>query len=86
MHCLPISAALPIYSVTRAYCKRLLCETFTALLLPDTVPEEQVSSEFVLRAFKQTLNLAKEANTTLFDAQSGGKLLRTAAGFSDSGL
>ena len=44
-----------------------------------------MSSDFALQAFKQTLNLAKEANTTLFDAQSGGKLLRTAAGFSDSG-
>lgn len=44
-----------------------------------------MSSDFALQAFKQTLNLAKEANTTLFDAQSGGKLLRTAAEFSDSG-
>ena len=71
--------------MTRAYCKQLLCETFTALLLPDSLPEEQISSDFALQAFKQTLNLAKEANTTLFDSQSGGKLLRTAAGFSDSG-
>ena len=78
--------ALPLYSVTRAYCKQLLCETFTALLLPDSVPDEQISSDFALQAFKQTLNMAKEASTTLFDAQSGGKLLSTAAGVSDSGM
>ena len=81
-----IYTALPLYSVTRAYCKRLLCETFTALLLPDSVPDEQISSDFALQAFKQTLNLAKEASTTLVDSQSGGKLLSTAAGISDSGV
>lgn len=72
--------------MTRAYCKRLLCETFTALLLPDSLPDKQISSDSALQAFKQTLNLAKEASTTLFDAQSGGKLLSTAAGVSDSGV
>ena len=72
--------------MTRAYCKRLLCETFTALLLPDSVPDKQISSDFALQAFKQTLNLAKEASTTLVDSQSGGKLLSTAAGISDSGV
>ena len=85
---LPLSlslTALPLYSVTRAYCKRLLCETFTALLLPDSLPEKQISSDSALQAFKQTLNLAKETSTTLVDSQSGGKLLSTAAGVSDSG-
>ena len=85
---LPLSlslTALPLYSVTRAYCKRLLCETFTALLLPDSLPEKQISSDSALQAFKQTLNLAKETSTTLVDSKSGGKLLRTAAGVSDSG-
>jgi hypothetical protein len=78
--------ALPLYSVTRAYCKRLLCETFTALLLPDSSPDKQISSDSALQAFKQTLNLAKETSTTLVDSQSGGKLLSTAAGVSDSGI
>ena len=72
--------------MTRAYCKRLLCETFTALLLPDSVPDKQISSDSALQAFKQTLNLAKETSTTLVDSQSGGKLLSTAAGVSDSGI
>lgn len=50
------------------------------------MPDKQISSDSALQAFKQTLNLAKETSATLVDSQSGGKLLSTAAGVSDSGV
>ena len=77
--------ALPAYSVTRAFCKELLCETFTALLLPDNNPDNPTSSDCVLGAFKHTFNLAKEANADILGSQDYSKLLGAAVSTSDSG-
>jgi hypothetical protein len=59
-------AALPLYSVTRAFCKELLCEAFNTLLLPP-VPSSPAppSTEATHEQFKYTLSLAKEATASL---------------------
>ncbi len=79
--------ALPLYSITRAYCKEVLCETFGYLLLPDDSPDSQASrdSESVLQTLKLILKLAKEANLCLLNANCSEKTVREAAGCSDSG-
>ena len=73
--------------MTRAYCKELLSETFGHLLLPDHLPGSPANrdSEGTLQAFKFTLNLAKEANSCLLNAECDEKSVRAAAGCSDSG-
>lgn len=79
---------MPAFSVTRAYCKELLCETFGYLLLPADSPDGKAGrdSETALRAFKVTLNLAKEANACLLnDECNENRNIKGAAGCSDSG-
>ena len=82
-------AALPSFSVTRAYCKELLSETFDFLLLPDGSSDstaKERDSEAALQAFKLVLNLAKEANSCLLSEEAGGeKTIHGAEGCSDSG-
>lgn len=81
--------ALPSFSVTRAYCKELLCETFGFLLLPDGSPDSgkvERDSETALQAFKLVLNIAKDANSCLLNEEAGGeKTVKGAEGCSDSG-
>ena len=87
LHPLPI-AALPLYSVTRAFCKDLLHDTFAALLLPNASKEgshDPRGKEPAPNTFKYILNLAKEANSSLLARHSRVKSLNTAAGSSDSG-
>ena len=87
LHPLPI-AALPLYSVTRAFCKDLLHDTFAALLLPNASKEgshDLRGKEPAPNTFKYILNLAKEANSSLLARHSRVKSLNTAAGSSDSG-
>ena len=91
LHPLPFSlpiAALPLYSVTRAFCKDLLHDTFAALLLPNASKEgshDPRGKEPAPNTFKYILNLAKEANSSLLARHSRVKSLNTAAGSSDSG-
>ena len=85
---LPPVAALPLYSVTRAFCKDLLHDTFAALLLPNASKEgsnDPRGKEPAPNTFKYILNLAKEANSSLLARHSHVKSLNTAAGSSDSG-
>ena len=85
---LPPLAALPLYSVTRAFCKDLLRDTFTTLLLPNASKEgshDPRGKEPAPNTFKYILNLAKEANSSLLARHSHVKSLNTAAGSSDSG-
>lgn len=81
--------AMPAFSVTRAYCKELLCETFNYLLLPDDTPDDKTAgrdNKTALRAFKVILKLAKEANACLLnDECNENKNIKGAAGCSDSG-
>ena len=84
----PPLAALPLYSVTRAFCKDLLRDTFTTLLLPNASKEgshDPRGKEPAPNTFKYILNLAKEANSSLLARHSHVKSLNTAAGSSDSG-
>ena len=72
--------------MTRAYCKELLRDTFTAHLLPEAAPgshdQQDGAEESALQAFKHILNLAKEANSNLVDAQTTEESLKNAAGSS----
>ena len=82
------NTALPLYSVTRAFCKDLLRKTFTTLLLPDSSKEgsrDLRSREPISDTFKYILNLAKEANSSLLGYHSDVKSLSAAARSSDSG-
>ncbi|CAI8017124.1 Sterol regulatory element-binding protein 1 [Geodia barretti] len=61
-------AALPLYSVTRAFCKELLCESFNTLLLPPVPPSSpptQPSTDATREQFKYILSLTKEATSSL---------------------
>lgn len=64
------SAALPLYSVSRGFCKTLLCDTLDALLLKD--PTHSVL-ESANEAFKWTLGIAKALNAQLL-AKHGSQL------------
>lgn len=61
-----ISTALPLYSVSRAFCKELLCQAFNSLLLPP-VPSSptQPFTDTTREEFKYILTLAKEATSSL---------------------
>jgi len=81
-------AALPLYSVTRAFCKDLLRKTFTTLLLPENSQEgsdDLRRGELTSDTFKYILNLAKEANSSLLAYHSDVRSLSAAARSSDSG-
>ena len=78
--------ALPLYSVTRAFCKTLLCDTFSALLVPEgDTPLNQTTVVESLEAFKWTLSLSKEVNSYLLSTQGSDKPLTAVAQCSDSG-
>lgn len=82
------NTALPLYSVTRAFCKDLLRKTFTTLLLPENSQEgsdDLRRGELTSDTFKYILNLAKEANSSLLAYHSDVRSLSAAARSSDSG-
>ncbi len=60
------SAALPLCSVSRGFCKALLCDTFDGLLLKD--PSQSVL-ESATEAFKWTLSISKTLNSHLLAKQ-----------------
>ena len=73
--------ALPLYSVSRGFCKTLLCDTLNGLLVkePSTAVLESANT-----AFKWTLAVSKELNSHLLSKQEGELTALTQA--YDSGL
>ena len=63
--------ALPLYSVSRGFCKSLLCDTFNVLLLSDSAPSQSVVDR-ALESFKWILGVAKDLNSYLLSCQEGG--------------
>ena len=59
--------ALPLYSVTRSFCKELLCEAFNTLLLPPASPSpsQPSTTDTSREEFKYILTLAQEATSSL---------------------
>ena len=77
--------ALPLYSVSRGFCKSLLCDTFNVLLLSDSAPSQSVVDS-ALESFKWILGVAKDLNSYLLSCQEGGdQQLSALAQASDSG-
>ena len=82
--CHSLPPALPLFSVTRAYCKELLRDTFSTHLLPDTpTGSHDPSSNSARYVFKDVLNLAKEANSSLV---CHGNIRSLATDAHDSGM
>lgn len=82
-----LSTALPAYSVTRAFCKHLLRDTFTSLLLPGDAPSgsrDPTAGDTCLETLKSILDIAKEADSTLLNCYGSTKQLMMAA--IDSGV
>lgn len=58
--------ALPLYSVTRAFCKELLCEAFNTFLLPEAPSSPtQPPTDTTREEFKYILSLSQEATSSL---------------------
>ncbi len=79
VHLLLSSIALPLFSVSRGFCKALLCDTFEGLLLKE--PSQNVLKG-ASESFKWTLGIAKTLNGHLL-AKQGSQLSAT---HQDSGM
>lgn len=73
--------------MTRAFCKHLLHDTFTSLLLLGDAPSgshDPNAGDTCLDMFKSILNIAKEADSTLLSCYGNTKQLMASA--IDSGV